>query len=132
MADISELRLIKGVDEEIYAKLIPYLIALPEKTTLNLNTISAEVFDSLDLKIDSQAFISEREKDAFSSIDDFSKRLEVVLDAEQKADLAVTSNYFVASGVVTLGEKSVGLNSLMYRSKDGLTTVVARNLGDGL
>jgi len=130
MADVSELRLVKGVDAEIYEKIRPFLTTLPEKTSLNLNTISAEVFDSLGLDKSSQAFIEERELDAFSSIDDFSKRLDIVLDEQQQRGLSVASSYFWANGVVTLNDKSVQLNSLLYRSGQGQTRVLTRSLGN--
>ncbi len=132
MADISELKLIKGVDKEMYIKLKPFLTALPEKTALNLNTIPGDIFDTLGLGKTSQEFIEERDKDAFSSLEDFATRLNIVLDEKQKEYLSVSTSYFLASGVVTLGEKSITLNSLIYRDKNGLSKVLTRSLGSFL
>lgn len=132
MADISELKLIKGVDKEMYIKLKPFLTALPENTALNLNTIPGEIFDTLELRKPSQEFIDERDKDAFSSLDDFSTRMNIVLDENQKQYLSVSTSYFLATGIVTLGEKSITLNSLISRDKNGLTKVLTRSLGSFL
>ncbi len=132
MADISELKLIKGVDKEMYIKLKPFLTALPEKTALNLNTIPGDIFDTLGLGKTSQEFIEERDKDPFSSLEDFATRLNIVLDEKQKEYLSVSTSYFLASGVVTLGEKSITLNSLIYRDKNGLSKVLTRSLGSFL
>ncbi len=132
IADISELKLIKGIDNEIYIKLKPFLTALPEKTALNLNTIPGEIFDTLELGKTSQEFIDERDKDAFTSLDDFATRMQIVLDEKQKEYLSVSTSYFLATGVVTLGEKSVTLNSLINRDENGRSKVLTRSLGSFL
>jgi general secretion pathway protein K len=131
MADISELRLVKGINAEIYYKLEPFLIALPGPTALNLNTIPAEVFDSLGLDVSSEQFIEAREDEPFDSVDSFSSRMNVVLDQQQRARLSVSTSFFVVSGVVTLGEKSVGLESLVSRPGSDETRVLSRKLGSG-
>jgi general secretion pathway protein K len=129
MADISELKLVKGVDNEMYYKLKPFLIALPEDTALNLNTISAQMYETLELGKTGQEFIDEREKDAFKSVDDFATRMDIVLDENQKKNLSVSTSYFVANGVVTFDEKTVALNSLIKRDDQGLSHVLYRSLG---
>jgi general secretion pathway protein K len=130
MADISELKLIKGVNDEMYMKLKPFLTALPEETALNLNTIPGEIFDTLGLGQTSQQFIDERDKDAFKNLNDFETRMNIPLDENQKAYLSVSTSYFLASGVVTIGEKSITLNSLINRDpKNGQSKVITRSLG---
>jgi general secretion pathway protein K len=129
MADISELKLVKGVDNDMYIKLKPYLTALPEETSLNLNTIPAQIFETLDLGKTGQEFIDERDKDAFTSVDDFATRMDIVLDENQKKNLSVSTSYFLATGVVNFDEKSVTLNSLIKRDKQGLSQVLSRSLG---
>jgi general secretion pathway protein K len=132
MVDISELRLVKGITAEIYYQLEPFLTALPETTSFNLNTVPLEVFESLGLDVDGEAFIEVREDEPFASVEDFSRRMDVELDQEQTARLAVATAYFEVSGVVTLGEKSVGLTSLVHRVSREQTRVLWRNLGSGL
>ncbi len=43
MADISEMRLVSGVTASLMQKLFPYTVALPPKTKMNLNSVSAAV-----------------------------------------------------------------------------------------
>ncbi|MDF1655594.1 MAG: type II secretion system minor pseudopilin GspK [Coxiellaceae bacterium] len=47
MADISELRLVSGVTASLMEKLFPYAVALPPKTKMNLNSVSAPVMWAL-------------------------------------------------------------------------------------
>jgi general secretion pathway protein K len=44
---VSELRLLKGVSGEVYAKLAPYVSALPPGTPINVNTASVPVLMTL-------------------------------------------------------------------------------------
>lgn len=44
---VSELRLVMGVDGDIYAQLAPYVSALPNGTLINVNTASAPVLMTL-------------------------------------------------------------------------------------
>lgn len=131
MTDTSELRLVKGIDSDMYDKLEPFITALPEETAINLNTVSEEVFEALDLQLDSQEFIDERAKDAFENLSDFETRMNIKLDENQKRNLAVTTDYFLASGQVVLQEKTIYLKSLIHRGKkNGQTRILARSLGD--
>ncbi|MCP4335515.1 MAG: type II secretion system minor pseudopilin GspK, partial [Gammaproteobacteria bacterium] len=59
MADISELRLVHNVTPEIYEKLQPHITALPVTSTLNVNTMSEIVFQSLGDDLDVGKFIEE-------------------------------------------------------------------------
>src|ERR1043166_2835828 len=43
VADISELRTFPGVTADVYQKLMPYWVALPQQTLINVNTASAIV-----------------------------------------------------------------------------------------
>ncbi|MEO7758001.1 MAG: type II secretion system minor pseudopilin GspK, partial [Dokdonella sp.] len=42
-AHVSELRLVRGFDGDVYAKVAPYLCALPANTKININTASVPV-----------------------------------------------------------------------------------------
>ena len=127
MADTSELLLVHNVTEEMYAKLEPYITALPATTTININTMSEAVYESLGEEVGSASkFIEERKKDPYSSIEDFIERLQLPIEVE---GLSVSTNYFRARGQVVQGEQAFNLNSLIYRGDDGNTRVVNRSLG---
>ena len=127
MADTSELLLVHNVTAEMYAKLEPYITALPATTTININTMSEAVYESLGEEVGSASkFIEERNEDPYSSIEDFIERLQLPIEVE---GLSVSTNYFRARGQVVQGEQVFNLSSLIYRGDDGKTLVVNRSLG---
>ena len=127
MSDISELLLVKGMDREMYEKLKPFITALPVATALNINTISAEIYKTIKDAPGTDKFIDEREKDPFSSLEDYKKRMNHQLP--QKG-ISVSSEYFQASGQVSIGEKTIYINTLIHRDKKGATTIISRKLGE--
>ncbi len=126
MSDVSELLLVKAVDPEIYQTLKPFITVLPKATALNINTIPAEIYSTLDDKLDAEKFIQEREKDAFSSLEDYKNRMGHTLDN----GVTVSTEYFIASGQVTLGDKTLFVTSLIHRSGNGGTRILSRKLGE--
>ncbi len=46
-AHVSELRLVRGVTSDVYARLAPYVCALPPGTPINVNTASVPVLQAL-------------------------------------------------------------------------------------
>ncbi len=127
MSDISELLLVKGMDREMYEKLKPFITALPVATSLNINTISAEIYKTIKDSPGSDKFIDEREKDPFTSLEDYKKRMSHELP---KKGMSVSSEYFQASGQVSIGEKTIFVNTLIHRDNKGATTIISRQLGE--
>jgi general secretion pathway protein K len=126
MADISELMLVEKVDQEIYEKLKPHITALPTPTTLNINTMSATVFESLGESLDVNKFIEERESEPYDSVEEFVERLQIPVNIE---GLSVDTRYFRAHGQVVQGEQTLNMASLVYRDDKGKTLVINRTLG---
>ena len=127
MTDISELLLIKGMDTEIYNKLKPFITVLPASANLNINTIPAEIYQVLDSNLDPDKFISERETEPFTSLEDYNKRMNHVLP---NVGISVTTEYFLASGQITLGTKTLFVNTLIHRDNRGATRILSRKLGE--
>ena len=126
MADISELMLVHNVTPEIFEKLQPYITALPGATTLNVNTMSEVIYQSLGPDLDVTEFVKEREDEAYESIEEFVARLQVPVETE---GLSVDTRYFRAHGQVVQGEQSYNVTSLIFRESSGITRVVNRTLG---
>jgi general secretion pathway protein K len=126
MADISELMLVEKVDQEIFEKLKPYITALPTPTTLNINTMSTTLFESLGEGLDVGKFIEERESDPYSSVEEFIERLQIPVDIE---GLSVGTRFFRTHGQVVQGDQTFNMTSLVYRDDKGKTTVINRTLG---
>ena len=126
MVDISELRLVQNVTPEIFEKLAPHITALPATSTLNVNTMSETIFQSLGDELDVTRFIEERDDDAYASVEEFIERLQIPVEIE---GLSVDTRYFRAHGQVVQGELIFNLSSLVYRDPKGQTTVINRTLG---
>ena len=126
MADISELMLVEKVDQEIFEKLQPHITALPVPTTLNINTMSAEIFESLGDDLDASKFIEERESEPYDSVEEFIERLQIPVEIE---GLSASTKYFRTHGQVVQGEQMFNMTSLVYRDDKGKTTVINRTLG---
>jgi general secretion pathway protein K len=126
MADISELLLVKNVDVELYDSLKPYITALPTTTDINVNTMSEAIYLSLGENLDAKTFSEERDKEEFSSVQDFIDRLQIPID---ETGLSVTTEYFHAYGQVSQGDLVLNLDSLLHRDQSGKTSVANRSLG---
>ena len=126
MADISELMLVHNMTAEIYEKLKPHITALPTPTTLNVNTMSDVIFQSLGTEGDVSQFIEEREDDPYASVGEFIERLQFPVEEE---GLSIDTKYFRAHGQVVQGEQVFNLTTLLYRNEKGNTIVLNRTLG---
>jgi general secretion pathway protein K len=126
MADISELLLVKNVDVKLYDSLKPYITALPTTTEINVNTMSEAIYMSLGENLDAKIFSEERDKEEFSSVQNFIDRLQIpIVDT----GLSVTTEYFHAYGQVSQGDLVLNLDSLLHRDQTGKTSVANRTLG---
>ncbi|MEJ2609628.1 MAG: type II secretion system minor pseudopilin GspK [Candidatus Thiodiazotropha sp.] len=137
MASITELRLIKGVDQEAFDKLAPHVIALPEKTKINVNTADQIVLQSLipDLsEADAESLISEREETPFEETKSFIDRLRELLVKNNvksetiEAMISVDSHFFQLETVVRMENNSQKLVSRLYKS-DADVVVISRTVG---
>jgi len=126
MVDVSELLLVKSIKTEDYDKLRPFITALPPTSKINVNTMSETVFLMLDDNLDAKAFLDEREKDPFSSVQDFIDRLQIPVE---EAGLSVSSEYFRAYGQVVQADLEYSFDTLIHRNTNGGTIVISRNLG---
>lgn len=124
LSDKSELLLIKGFTPELYAKLEPYVIALPtdQKTAINLNTVSVPVLMSINPAITediAQQIIDLRnELNGFSKFEDLFKvksLQQIVLPTEQ---LTLTSSFFMVSTVVKYQDNELRLNSFFEAKQE--------------
>ena len=127
MVDVSELLLVHNMTPEIYEKLKPHVTALPSTTTINVNTMSDVILQSLADEANVSRFIEERESEPFASVDDFVERMQLPLETE---GLSVSTSYFRAHGQVVQGDRDFFINTLLYRDDNGATTVFGRSLGE--
>ena len=134
MADISELRLVKGYDATVMEKLLggeggtPFVTALPELTPVNINTASAEVLTTLakDLSVsDGEAMIQARGDKGFEKVDDLLQEPVLAGKEVDPGSLAVQSQWFLVVSEANVGQGRVKLASLVQRTRQK-TQVVRR------
>lgn len=132
LADTSELLQVKGVSVQDYNVLMFYVSALPGGAEINVNTASAPVLQSLAEGIgppDVNSVIAYRENRPYRKIDDFVKA-QVFDEKGMKEDyLSVSSQYFLLTANVMLGNAPLTLQSVLYRAPSGKITVMQRRLG---
>lgn len=143
MASASELRLVKGFNEEgIFEKLINFIVALPQVTLININTAPAEVLESLSDDIteqDAKAIIeyigADPENDLdeaqpFETIDKFLSHMKNDLKKQNFATdgMSVSSEYFQLTSFAQIGRGQLNLYSTIQRTSAG-TRVIQRSQG---
>lgn len=138
-ADVSELRLVMGVDAHTYAVLRPYVCALPTKTSLNLNTASVPVLMSLSSKM-TQSMAANLYSDghanwgsrtaALNALQGNGRAGGIVIDPAHQVGLGVRSDYFMARGHIELDGIDFTYRSLIQRNA-GIRVLWRRMGGDG-
>lgn len=122
MADVTELRLLKSVDREVYANLAPYISALPAKSALNINTATPQVLMSLANFIgldDAQGFVDQRGESGYDSVEDLTNQA-LFQEAEEPMlidNLGVRSYWFDLFTEVSVGDRSLTQQSRLFRDE---------------
>lgn len=130
MASPTELLLLKGFPAEAYARLAPYITALPTRTTINVNTASAPVLMALAKDIstsDAEALIEARGKKGFPDINAFLQQGALAGRAINQASIGVVSQYFQLRAQVYVGQGRAQLSSLLERAPDGKIRALMRS-----
>lgn len=128
MSDVTEILLIKGFKTEDFNKLLPFISVLPEATPLNINTLSKEVFLSLDKTLEDSHFDAYKkslEDTPFKKVSDMTKQLKINISEKE---LSVATDYFLINGEVVQDESILYFHSLIQRKKK-LSKVLYRRLG---
>ncbi len=121
MVDVSELRLVAGVDTDTWEALAPYVTALPKRTEINVNTAPLPVMMSLAAGLteaDAEALVAARGDEGFQSANDFFKQ-QAVAGRKNLAKITVSSNWFGIHGDVEVGRIRLRMHSTLWRDADG-------------
>ena len=133
LQSISELRLIKGFEDPlVYATVLPHVCAFGVNTPININTATTEVLRSLadDLTdSDIEKIIEQRNDTAFNNINEFTSSSNLKEKIGSTEGLSVDTEYFMLQTESTIGQVRVLGYSIIHRSIDGITTVIARSQG---
>lgn len=105
-----------GIDEGAIAQMQPYVVLLPARTTVNVNTapreVLAAVIEGLDLA-SAERIIQRRQRNAFRT----PREVEVMIPPKKLDDarVGVLSNYFEVTGRLRLEDWSLEERSLVQR-----------------
>jgi general secretion pathway protein K len=125
LVDISELRLVKGFTPEVVAALLPHVTALPDRTTINVNTATPEVLQALAAGMsaqDVQTLIAARQQQPFGTIAQF-KSNDALAGRAIDVDIAVNSQWFGADIEVLVGSGRARLFSVLHRVGPKVSTI---------
>jgi general secretion pathway protein K len=133
---LSELRLIKGIDKEIYAQLTPYLCTLPPGTSLNVNTALPPVLAALSDDIGlprAENLVEARDREnqtGYDSVASFLSALDIKEETFAMVPLAVSSHYFLLQAEAQVGEGRALLRSIIHRADSGNVRILLRRFGN--
>jgi len=128
LVDVAELALVRGFDDNVRARLRPYVTALPGMTAINVNTASAEVLAAVVEGLDlggAQLLVGQRDRAYFRNAHDFLIRLPRGVEVAA-GDIGVSSNYFKATLRVTIGGAQARGVALLARGASGWPDIVWR------
>lgn len=132
MAGPSELLLVRGITPEAYGKLAPHVQALPERTTINVNTATVPVLRSLieDLTAaEAEQLVEDRGDKGYESVEEFLEHPLLKDRQRPVGGIGVTSRYFLVTADARFGRNTTRLGSLLARRSDGRVQVVMRSQG---
>ena len=125
MVDISELRAVQDVGQQVYQRISPYLCAIPSTNQkINVNTVAVEdaviIFAlfkrDLDLPLSSVTdLLEDRPTSGWDSVDDFlasSMFGSLTVSDEIKKQLSVTSEYFQLNGTAEFEDRLTAVQLL--------------------
>ena len=132
---ISEIMILPGFTADRFAKLKPYIAALPVGSKINVCTAPGIVLDSLS-EAERQfslnaAYLAEQRKNlgCFPKLTDLQGTLGQAAYDKVKNSLAESSSYFGATVWVTIGTTEFTLYSLLARGGTGPVRPVLRSFG---
>jgi len=131
MSSTTELLRVKGVDFKVYKKLKDFIIALPERNKINVNTADKEVIKMISSTIDDKTaedLIKGRGEDGYKNIGDFTKNI-TGDNKDNLVELDIKSDYFLLTSTAVIGDLEISMKSILKRNKNKTVTVILRSQG---
>jgi len=131
LAHLSELMLTQGMQHALFANLEPHLAALPARTAVNINTVSAEVLKALMAEVDDAAaerIIEARGELGFDSLDTLAQNESMAGLTFNDADFTLRSEYFEVLVRASFAGREAWLKSILYRDAEkGIISLLSRD-----
>ena len=125
LTSIDELRLIKGFNSKVIERLRPYVVVLPQPTSINVNTALPAVLAALlgeSGATAAQSILERRQREPFTEAGQFAAMLPAGVSAPQAAH-GVTSTHFLVTIEIRLGRTRHLSETLVQRPADGKSPV---------
>jgi general secretion pathway protein K len=127
-----ELLLVKGITPDLYKKLAPFIVCLPQATQINVNTAKKEVLMSLGPGIDraaAETIQHLRETQPFLTLEMFLKH--PLMQARQiPAESVVTkSNYFELRSTARNERMEIMMDSVLVRISNKVSVLTTKRRG---
>lgn len=125
----SELMAVAGFDKDSYAKLAPYVTALPMGTKINVNTASDVVLASLSDTLDiatADSLIEERGDMGFPDVD---AAFSGLVDPMVLQRIDGVTEHFMLTATIQLGDTQLTVHSVLQRDPSGVTRTLFRSFG---
>ncbi len=132
--DVAELRLVRGIDSDVWQKLAPFVSALPEPTPLNVNTASTEVLAAtvVEWDLSGQAMTMAKqwaEEISKQPVADQAALAERLLGDREKPvpqGISTVTRYFMAHTQLNFDNVEYRVSSL-YRRNEGQAELLRQN-----
>lgn len=127
--ELSQLRVLPGIDGEFLRRLEPWVVALPSDAALNINTAPAQVLAMLEgvSLATAHALVAQRPSDGYASVQAFTHDPLIAGLGLNSQGLGIGSRWFRVSVEVSLGTSSLRMASEVERElKTGRWRVVQR------
>jgi general secretion pathway protein K len=128
---LDDLLRVRGVDEAVLARLRPFVTALPQRTTVNVNLAPPEVLvgvvEGLSLP-EAQVLASNRSGAPFLNRDEFRARLPRRELSARDDEVSVDSKFFLVEGRAQVGKADLRMRALLQRNGAGLPAIVWQRL----
>jgi general secretion pathway protein K len=115
-----------GIDPAVLERLQNFVVLLPIRTTVNLNTADAEVIAAVSPGLDAgaaQALVQARQRGAYKTVDIARSRVSPPNLLDPK-NVGVTSNYFEVRGRLRLDERALEERSIVERRGLDIVTIL--------
>jgi general secretion pathway protein K len=123
----GELAAVRGLPAAALAALLPFVVALPPPTALNVNTAPPEVLAATTGITDAQALaalVAGRAQKSFTTVAEFRARLPRGSEPGEAAGYAVSSRYFLVSVRARQGATLAQARALLSREGADRPTIV--------
>ena len=130
--DVSELKLVRGIEPEVFEKLRPFVTLLPDATAINVNTAPIEVLMSLGPALDratATMIVETRKVRPFRNIAEL-QALPMLLGRPLVSEgLTVGSDFFILEMDVTSGQSTLAARTLLGRNQGDDVQLLSRDKG---